>query len=265
MIMLQPVSAIALITFSSDSSSELLYALSSSADFRRTVPLVSVVTESSGMPYTAIFTSLRSLIEPSTPRVMHIPLTTDVPRIELPMIFATRMLSVLNLAGSEGIARQHASAIFDAKSSSLPHCLAAMTGLRQAASATASLNTVGGGVDFTSESSTSRHLADAAVYPAITSEQCRPFLSSVSASWSSSPPSTTTRLVPSPDSASCILDASTSILAAGCCTSSSCTIVAESLVMNSFSRWLITILFMPFGPSDVRTIWPRFLAASIFL
>ena len=43
------------------------------------------------------------------------------------------------------------------------------------------------------------------------------------------------------------------------------TMVAESLVMKSFSRWLITILFMPFGPSDVRTTVESCFAASMFL
>jgi len=42
--------------------------------------------------------------------------------------------------------------------------------------------------------------------------------------------------------------------AAGCATSSSCTIVAASDVTNSFSKWLITSLRMALGPSDVRVI-----------
>ena len=42
---------------------------------------------------------------------MHIPLTTVVPRIELPGILATRTLSTLKFAGLEGIASTHASAI----------------------------------------------------------------------------------------------------------------------------------------------------------
>jgi len=48
--MLHPAAAISLITFSKATSSESLYALSSSADLSSTVPLVSVVAESSGMP-----------------------------------------------------------------------------------------------------------------------------------------------------------------------------------------------------------------------
>ena len=163
MIMLHPVSAIALITRSRDSSSELLYALSSSADLIMTVPLVSVVAESSGMPYTAIFASLTSVIWPSPPRVRHIPLTTVVPKMELPMIFATRTLSQLKWAGFSGMARQQASAILAAKRSSFPHCFAAITGLIAAASAIGSLKMDGSYVLFTNESSTSRHLAEAAV------------------------------------------------------------------------------------------------------
>ena len=51
----------------------------------------------------------------------------------------TRMLSVLKLAGSAGMARQQASAIFPAKSASFPHCFAAITGSRHLASAAASV------------------------------------------------------------------------------------------------------------------------------
>ena len=64
---------------------------------------------------------------------------------------------------------------------------------------------------------------------------------------------------------SCIFEAITRSLAAGCWTSSCSTMVAESFVMNSFSRWLITILFIPFGPRDVRTQLLSCLAASMFL
>ena len=69
--------------------------------------------------------------------------------------------------------------------------------------------------------------------------------SSSSAFSSSAPAKTRTKFVPSPHSCSCCCAASTSILAAGCCTSSSFKMVAASLVTNSFSRWLITILFWP--------------------
>ena len=124
------------------------------------MPLVSVVAESSGMPYTATLASCTSVISAKarnpnvhrsanrnnltrhggslgqqkgrvgvsenarvmTPRVMHMPRTTDVLRIELPGIFATRTLSVLKLRGLEGIARMHASAILAEKRSSLPYC-----------------------------------------------------------------------------------------------------------------------------------------------
>merc|ERR1719487_2281722 len=178
---LQPVSLIDLITVSSALSSELLYSLSSSADLSSTVPLVSVVAESSGMPYTATLASRTSVIEPMQPRVMHMPRTTVVPRMELPGILATRTLSTLKPDGSAGIARQHASAMRDAKSPSLPHCLAAITGVMHLARASGSLKTVGGGVILTRESRTSYAFSDAAVYPPITSEQCRPLLRSSSA------------------------------------------------------------------------------------
>ena len=50
---------------------------------------------------------------------------------------------------------------------------------------------------------------------------------------------------------------------AGCCTSSSVTIVRASLVTKSLSKWLITILFIPLGPIEVRTITASCLHASI--
>merc|ERR1712054_553407 len=113
--MLQPVSAIALMTLSSDSSSELLYALSSSALLSSTVPFVSVVAESSGMPYTATLASNTSVICPITDRVMHMPRITVVARMELPGILATRILSTLKFSGLDGMAKTHASAILLAK------------------------------------------------------------------------------------------------------------------------------------------------------
>mmetsp|Transcript_13046 Transcript_13046/g.26241 ORF Transcript_13046/g.26241 Transcript_13046/m.26241 type:complete len:335 (+) Transcript_13046:548-1552(+) len=162
-IMLQPVSAMALMTFSSASSSELLYALSSSALLRSTVPLVSVVAESSGMPYTATLASCTSVICVMTPRVMHMPRTTDVLRIELPGIFATRTLSVLKLRGLEGIARMHASAILAEKRSSLPYCFDAMTCLRHLVSFVTSWRTSASPSKQVSLSSVSRAFCDAAV------------------------------------------------------------------------------------------------------
>jgi hypothetical protein len=48
-------------------------------------------------------------------------------------------------------------------------------------------------------------------------------------------------------------------------TSISLTIVAASLVTNCFPRWLITILFIPLGPIEVRVISDSFLQASMFL
>ena len=82
---------------------------------------------------------------------------------------------------------------------------------------------------------------------------------------SSSPPKVTTKLVPSPTSVSCCFAAMVSIFAAGCSTSSSPTTVAASLVIKTFSRWLITNLLMPLGPSDVRVISARAPHASMFL
>lgn len=52
----------------------------------------------------------------------------------------------------------------------------------------------------------------------ITSDTDRPILRSSSASSSRAPANTSTKLVPSPTSCSCMWDAITIILAAGCCT-----------------------------------------------
>lgn len=54
-----------------------------------------------------------------------------------------------------------------------------------------------------------------------------------------------TRLVPSPISASWAFAAIAMSFAAGWFTSSSLMMVEASLVTKSFSRWLITILFIP--------------------
>ena len=75
---------------------------------------------------------------------------------------------------------------------------------------------------------------------------------------------TTTRLVLSPISSSCECAASATSLAAGCTTSISFTIVAASFVRNSLPKWFLTILFMPFGPMEVRVMVESFLHASMF-
>ena len=41
--------------------------------------------------------------------------------------------------------------------------------------------------------------------------------------------------------------------------------VAASFVTKSFSRWLMTILFIPLGPREVRTHEESCFAASMFL
>jgi hypothetical protein len=63
-------------------------------------------------------------------------------------------------------------------------------------------------------------------------------------------------------SCSIICDPRIIILAAGCSTSSSLMMVAASLVTKSFSKWLITILFIPFGPYAVATVSENSLQAS---
>merc|ERR1719409_2306054 len=152
---LAPASAIALIVASSAASSELLYSLSSSALFSSTVPLVSVVAESSGTPYTTTLASCTSEIVPATLRVKHSPLTTVVAATELPTILATRTLSVLKLRTFSGMASTHASAILPANRSSLPHCLEAMLDLMEAASLSGEAKTSTGALYVTSFSSSS--------------------------------------------------------------------------------------------------------------
>jgi len=65
-------------------------------------------------------------------------------------------------------------------------------------------------------------------------------------------------LVPSPSSWSCICDARLSIDAAGCCTSSSFTSVAQSDDTMILFRWFTTSFFMPLGPIEVDTISASF-------
>ena len=99
----------------------------------------------------------------------------------------------------------------------------------------------------------------------MTSETDRPSLRSSSANSRRAPAKTRTKFVPSPTSCSCMWEAITIIFAAGCCISSSLKIVAASFVTNNFSRWLITILFIPFGPHAVRVVWASSLQACMFL
>jgi hypothetical protein len=82
---------------------------------------------------------------------------------------------------------------------------------------------------------------------------------------SNSPAKVITKLVISPHSCSCILEAITTILAAGWATSSSYMTVAASEVTKILSRWLITIFFMPLGPREVFVILEMSLQACMFL
>ena len=80
----------------------------------------------------------------------------------------------------------------------------------------------------------------------------------------SSPEKVITKFVMSPHSYSCILDAITIILAAGCYTSNSFMTVAASDVTKILSKWFITIFFIPFGPKDVLVMFEMSLHAWIF-
>mmetsp|Transcript_41360 Transcript_41360/g.113800 ORF Transcript_41360/g.113800 Transcript_41360/m.113800 type:complete len:315 (+) Transcript_41360:1237-2181(+) len=92
-----------------------------------------------------------------------------------------------------------------------------------------------------------------------------PFLSRMSAAFSSAPAMTVTVVVPSPASMSCDLDRSTSILAVGCETSICFKMVAPSLVIITSPCPLWIILSMPRGPRLVRTASATARAAMMLL
>ena len=96
-------------------------------------------------------------------------------------------------------------------------------------------------------------LTAAILYPLITVVGCIPWSSRSPAPLSSSPASMTTLVVPSPTSLSWVLAMLTIILATGCSTFISWSIVAPSFVMTTSPRSLTIILSIPFGPSVVFT------------
>ena len=77
----------------------------------------------------------------------------------------------------------------------------------------------------------------------------------------SAPARMTADVVPSPTSLSVAFETSTSIFAAGCCTSISLSIVAPSLVMVTSPSESTSILSMPRGPIELFTISAISLAA----
>gem|GEM_PF-4185048 len=93
---------------------------------------------------------------------------------------------------------------------------------------------------------------------------CTSWATRSSASSRSFPTSTQAVVVPSPTSSSCASATSTIILAAGCCTESSCRMVAPSLVMTTSPLGLTSILSMPRGPRVVRTA-PAIAFAAMML
>ncbi len=82
---------------------------------------------------------------------------------------------------------------------------------------------------------------------------------------SSSPAITTEVVVPSPHSASWVLATSTTILAAGCCTSISFRMVTPSLVMTTSPMVLTSILSIPLGPRVDLTASATAFAAAMLL
>mmetsp|Transcript_55635 Transcript_55635/g.144646 ORF Transcript_55635/g.144646 Transcript_55635/m.144646 type:complete len:268 (+) Transcript_55635:991-1794(+) len=92
-----------------------------------------------------------------------------------------------------------------------------------------------------------------------------PLASSRSAACSSAPAVTTTEVVPSPASTSWAFESSTIILAVGCVSFICCRMVAPSfeMITSPLGSWII--LSMPFGPSDVLTVWATALAARMLV
>mmetsp|Transcript_2621 Transcript_2621/g.4143 ORF Transcript_2621/g.4143 Transcript_2621/m.4143 type:complete len:322 (-) Transcript_2621:27-992(-) len=262
---LAPESAISLMYSSIFCSSPLLYCSRSAAEVMSTVPFVSVEDVSTAHPNTATLASLTCLIVPSQSRRITMPCTTTFSCRLDPTIFATRTLSTLKFCAFLGHTSMHASAHVLDRMSSYPNCLELRVPLMRAATANLSLRLSVSDPSTTSSSSQVSVCPSAFSYPSMISDGCRPSRMSSSAMPRSSPPKVTTRLVPSPISDSCACAAITSSFAAGCATSSSRTITAASLVTKSLSRWLITILFMPLGPRDVRVILESCLHASTFL
>mmetsp|Transcript_182431 Transcript_182431/g.444034 ORF Transcript_182431/g.444034 Transcript_182431/m.444034 type:complete len:380 (-) Transcript_182431:88-1227(-) len=262
---LAPLSAIILTYSSIFCSSPLLYDSKSEALLMMIVPFVSVDAVSTAHPKTATLASFTCFTVPSTSRRITMPCTTSFSwRLE-PMIFETRTLSTLKLSWFFGHTSMHASAHVFASNSSYPNCFDESVPFRR--SATAALSRMFSVSDpwITSSSSHFNVCSSAFSYPSMISEGCSPSLMSSSAFPRSSPPNVTTRFVPSPISCSCACAAITSSFAAGCATSSSRTMTAASEVTKSLSRWLITILFMPLGPREVRVIFESCLHASTFL
>ena len=79
----------------------------------------------------------------------------------------------------------------------------------------------------------------------------------------SAPARTTADVVPSPTSLSVVLEISTSIFAAGCCTSISLRIVAPSFVIVTSPSESTSILSIPLGPKLECTISAIILEAAI--
>ena len=122
-----------------------------------------------------------------------------------------------------------------------------------------------GGTSLASSASTSSDLSAAAWYPSTMTDECTSFLSSFSAFSSRAPPNTTDEVVPSPTSLSMVFEISTIILAAGCWTSISFSMVAPSLVMVTSPSESTSILSRPRGPRLVRTRSATRRAAAMLL
>merc|ERR1719347_408059 len=161
----------------------------------------------------AILALVTSVMSVSTRRLNTIPRIQVEELRPLPSILQTLMLTTLNPELTGSIEMQ-ASATRPAMKSSLPNCLLMMEALM--ALTTSSLLRISLTLSQTSEGRISSALACASRKPSTISGTDKPIFNSCSECSSSAPANMRTQLVPSPASCSCILEAKTSILAAGC-------------------------------------------------
>ncbi len=103
----------------------------------------------------------------------------------------------------------------------------------------------------------------AILYPDDITVGCTFWLIRLSASCRSAPATMTAVVVPSPTKESCVLETSTIILAAGCSTSISLSMVTPSLVITISPSESTSILSIPLGPRLDRTALAMLFAASI--
>mmetsp|Transcript_3787 Transcript_3787/g.5628 ORF Transcript_3787/g.5628 Transcript_3787/m.5628 type:complete len:235 (-) Transcript_3787:159-863(-) len=220
-------------------------------------------------PNTVTLAFSASLMEFSVSLRITIPRTTLDCSTLPPRSLATRTFCTLRRGGpGPGVAAiRQASATRSESTCWYPCCLVATTCWRAWATAAWSLawSVCRAWCGTTSSSSIPMDSSRALRYPSTISLVCRPIRYRSSASFSSSPANVITRFVPSPNSVSCCLAASSKTFAAGCCISSSLIIALQSEVTITFSKWFTTSFFRPLGPIEEDTMLAMSLAALMFL